>query len=177
MAIIGAGPVVVCSRYSNAVCSEMLATIDAPETTGGQCAALYPEKPIYDIPGHPAIDAAELINKLEKQAAPFHPAYHLGQQIRQLTQNGERWLIETSKGVCDRRAGGDHRRRLRRLRPGPPAAQTWEKYEGQQRLYLVKRRGPSGASAWSLQAAAIWPSTGPWPWRIPPPDLRRSIAG
>ncbi len=58
--------------------------VDALEEVGGQCAAMYPEKPIYDIPGHPAIDAYELIEKLKAQAEPFHPTYHLGQRVEKL---------------------------------------------------------------------------------------------
>ena len=55
--------------------------VDALETVGGQCAALYPEKPIYDIPAHPSILAQELVDKLAEQAAPFAPVYHLGQRV------------------------------------------------------------------------------------------------
>src|SRR6185503_7175875 len=69
------------------------------DTTGGQCAALYPEKPIYDIPGYPVIEAADLIHKLEQQAAPFHPTYHLGQQVDRLTARDGGWLVETTAGT------------------------------------------------------------------------------
>ena len=55
-----------------------LEALDALDELGGQCTALYPEKPIYDIPGHPSILAQELIEKLKAQAAPFAPTYHLG---------------------------------------------------------------------------------------------------
>ncbi len=58
-----------------------------------------PEKPIYDIPGHPKIDAAELIAKLEQQAAPFNPTYHLAIRVEKLTQNGEGWRVETNLGT------------------------------------------------------------------------------
>ena len=46
---------------------------DALPAPGGQCAALYPEKPIYDIPGYPRINAAELVERLGEQVAPFAP--------------------------------------------------------------------------------------------------------
>ena len=52
--------------------------------TGGQCTALYPEKPIYDIPAHPAIEAGELIARLEQQIAPFAPARLLGRRVERL---------------------------------------------------------------------------------------------
>jgi thioredoxin reductase (NADPH) len=99
VAIIGAGPVGLFAVFECGMLKMKCHVIDALETTGGQCAALYPEKPIYDIPGYPAIDAADLIQKLEQQAAPFHPVYHLGQQVDKLTQAGDRWHLETSTGT------------------------------------------------------------------------------
>ena len=54
--------------------------MEALEAVGGQCTALYPEKPIYDIPAHPAIGAADLIGQLEKQIEPFAPI-HLRRRI------------------------------------------------------------------------------------------------
>ena len=83
VAIIGAGPVGLFAVFECGMLKMKCHVIDALETTGGQCAALYPEKPIYDIPGYPAIDAAALIQKLEQQIAPFAPVYHLGQQVEQ----------------------------------------------------------------------------------------------
>ena len=47
--------------------------VDVLDDAGGQCTALYPEKPIYDIPGFPRIEAAELVVRLKAQAAPFQP--------------------------------------------------------------------------------------------------------
>ena len=67
--------------------------IDALEAVGGQCLALYPEKPIYDIPGYPEISAGDLIRRLEAQAKPFGPVYHLGQRVEAVTADGgEGWL-------------------------------------------------------------------------------------
>jgi len=66
------------------------------DQVGGQCTALYPEKPIYDIPGHPRIDAADLVEKLKEQAAPFKPVYHLNQQVEGLERHGESWRVTTS---------------------------------------------------------------------------------
>ena len=78
--------------------------IDALEEVGGQCTALYPEKPIYDIPGFPSINAGDLIVNLKKQADPFHPTYHLGDKVESVRkidapQEGYRWLVTTAKGV------------------------------------------------------------------------------
>ena len=68
---------------------------------GGQCTALYPEKPIYDIPGHPGILAGQLIEKLEQQAAPFKPVYHTGEQVVSLSDNIGLWQIKTSKNTVN----------------------------------------------------------------------------
>ena len=55
--------------------------VDALDAIGGQCTALYPEKPIFDIPGYPRIDANVLVERLAEQAAPFAPVYHFGQRV------------------------------------------------------------------------------------------------
>src|SRR5688572_16641726 len=107
VAIIGAGPVGLFAVFECGMLKMKCHVIDALETTGGQCAALYPEKPIYDIPGYPAIDAADLIERLNEQTAPFAPVYHLGQQVVSLTRaDGDRWLVETTAGTrINARAG------------------------------------------------------------------------
>ena len=72
VAIIGAGPVGLFAVFELGMLKLRSVLIDALAEVGGQCAALYPEKPIYDIPAHPAIDAGELVARLERQIAPFH---------------------------------------------------------------------------------------------------------
>ena len=81
VAIIGAGPVGLFAVFELGMLKLSSVLIDALSEVGGQCAALYPEKPIYDIPGYPAIGAQELVDRLVEQAAPFHPVYHLGEQV------------------------------------------------------------------------------------------------
>ncbi len=100
VAVIGAGPVGLFAVFECGMLKLSCHVIDALDDVGGQLTALYPEKPIYDIPGHPDILAGDLIANLEAQAAPFHPTYHLGQQVTALEshENG-RWLLTTSKGV------------------------------------------------------------------------------
>jgi len=74
--------------------------IDPMAAPGGQCIALYPEKPIYDIPGLPKILAVELIENLIQQAAPFEPKYHMGEVVDGLEEMGDgRWQLTTSKGT------------------------------------------------------------------------------
>jgi thioredoxin reductase (NADPH) len=79
--IIGAGPVGLFSIFEAGMLKMRCHVVDTLESVGGQCAALYPEKPIYDIPAHPKIEAIDLIRQLEEQAAPFKPVFHLGQQV------------------------------------------------------------------------------------------------
>ena len=77
--------------------------VDTLPAPGGQCSALYPEKPIYDIPGYPEIEAQTLIDRLAAQAAPFQPTYHLGQQVVRLEQfEGVGFALGTSAGVTIR---------------------------------------------------------------------------
>lgn len=97
--IIGAGPVGLFAIFQCGMAGLKCQVVDALDDLGGQCSALYPDKPIYDIPAIAEITAAELIANLQKQAAPFQPTYHLGQSVAglQATDDG-RWAVETSKG-------------------------------------------------------------------------------
>jgi thioredoxin reductase (NADPH) len=76
--IIGAGPVGLFAVFQCGMMKLRTHVVDTLEFAGGQCTAMYPEKPIYDIAGYPSILAGELIEQLEAQAAPFKPVYHLG---------------------------------------------------------------------------------------------------
>lgn len=141
VAIIGAGPVGLFAVFECGMLKMRCHVVDALDVRGGQCAALYPEKPIYDIPGYPAIEAAALVEKLEEQAAPFHPEYTLGQQVERLTpQPDGRILVETSGGVrIDARAviiaAG-----VGAFGPNRPPLEGIERYEGKSVFYYVKRR-------------------------------------
>ena len=81
VAIIGAGPVGLFSVFQCGMLGYSAVVIDSLSDIGGQCAALYPDKPIYDIPGHPVVSGATLISSLEAQAKPFQPLYRLGVQV------------------------------------------------------------------------------------------------
>jgi thioredoxin reductase (NADPH) len=167
VAIIGAGPVGLFAVFECGMLKMQCHVIDSLDVIGGQCTALYPEKPIYDIPGYPAIDAAELVLKLEAQAAPFHPVYHLGAQVTSLTPVGERWRVGTANGVTvDARAiivaAG-----VGAFGPNRPPLDDIERYEGTSVFYLVKRRedfrgkrvviagGGDSALDWTLALADI----------------------
>ncbi|MCC7259778.1 MAG: NAD(P)/FAD-dependent oxidoreductase [Alphaproteobacteria bacterium] len=97
--IIGAGPVGLFAAFEAGMLKMRCHIVDALDFAGGQCVALYPEKPIYDIPGYPQIEAQELITQLKAQAAPFAPTYHLGQRVERVTPDGARWKVRTSAGI------------------------------------------------------------------------------
>jgi thioredoxin reductase (NADPH) len=98
LVIIGAGPVGLFSIFEAGMLKIKCHVIDSLENIGGQCTALYPEKPIYDIPAHPKILARELIENLEQQAQPFNPVYHLNQRVNGLQKiDNNNFIITTSK--------------------------------------------------------------------------------
>lgn len=99
VAIIGAGPVGLFSVFQMGMLGLKSHVVDALPDIGGQCTALYPEKPIYDIPAYPAVQAAALIEKLEAQASPFKPVYHLNQTVEQVAQETTAFKIVTSIGT------------------------------------------------------------------------------
>ncbi len=115
--------------------------IDSLEMIGGQCSALYPEKPIYDIPAHPQILAQDLITNLAAQAAPFYPTYHLNQRVEHIEKTaGDRFLIRTSADtVIDTKiiivAAG-----VGAFGPNRPPLDGIEAFENQSIFYYVKRR-------------------------------------
>ena len=87
--IIGAGPVGLFGIFECGMLGLSCAIVDYLPFIGGQCVALYPEKPIYDIPGFPEISAAGLIDNLKRQAEPFNPLYLLNKKAVALTGSAE----------------------------------------------------------------------------------------
>ncbi|MDX2094390.1 MAG: NAD(P)/FAD-dependent oxidoreductase [Alphaproteobacteria bacterium] len=100
VAIIGGGPVGLFAVFELGMLKITSLVIDSLPAVGGQCTALYPEKPIYDIPGFPSVDAADLIARLEQQAAPFQPQYVMGEQVVQCNKiEAGGWQLVTDKGT------------------------------------------------------------------------------
>src|ERR1700730_6774988 len=99
VAIIGAGPVGLFAVFECGMLDMRCHVFDALDVAGGQCAALYPEKPIYDIPGYPRIDAGLLVERLAEQAAPFAPIYHLGHPVTGLESDGDGFVVSNAAGV------------------------------------------------------------------------------
>ena len=140
VAIVGAGPVGLFAVFECGMLGLRCHVIDTLDAVGGQCTALYPEKPIYDIPGYPVIMAGELIAQLHEQAAPFAPVYHLGQQVPSVTRTGEGWRLETSTGAqIDSHAviiaAGSGA-----FGPNRPPLSGIEEFEGKSVFYMVTRR-------------------------------------
>src|SRR5215469_3810100 len=98
VAIIGAGPVGLFAVFELGMLKLSSVLIDALAEVGGQCAALYPEKPIYDIPAHPAIEAGELVARLERQIAPFDAPRLLGRRVTALAGSPGDFALTTDQG-------------------------------------------------------------------------------
>ena len=98
--IIGAGPCGLFQVFELGLLDLKAHVIDALPVPGGQCAELYPDKPIYDIPGFPIVGAQELVDRLLAQIKPFSPQFHLGQQVQEVQplENGE-FRVATSAGT------------------------------------------------------------------------------
>lgn len=86
--IVGAGPVGLFAVFELGLLDIKAHLVDILPKVGGQCAELYPEKPIYDIPAYPVISGQELTDNLMKQIEPFNPQFHLGQMVKQVVPLG-----------------------------------------------------------------------------------------
>ena len=98
--IIGAGPCGLFQVFELGLLGISAHLVDSLAHPGGQCAELYPEKPIYDIPALPVCGAQELVDRLMKQIEPFHPTFHLGQEVIEFArrENG-RFHVRTTTGT------------------------------------------------------------------------------
>lgn len=96
--VIGAGPIGLFAVFELGLQGIAAQVVDVLGEPGGQCIALYPDKPIYDIPGVPMCTGRELVGRLLEQVAPFKPAFHLGQQVNSVEQQPDgRWLVSTTR--------------------------------------------------------------------------------
>jgi thioredoxin reductase (NADPH) len=98
VAIVGAGPVGLFAVFELGMLKLNSVLIDALAEVGGQCTALYPEKPIYDIPAHPAIEAGTLITQLERQIEPFDAPRLMGRQVNGLEGERGAFILTTDQG-------------------------------------------------------------------------------
>lgn len=165
--IIGAGPVGLFSVFQAGMLGMTSCVIDVLDNIGGQCSALYPEKPIYDIPSRPQIQAADLIEQLQMQAAPFKPEYLLSRQVDHIKQDGNNFLVATNqqdyikaKIVLIAAGAGA-------FGPNKPTIENIESYEGRSVFYFVSEKskftgkkiiiagGGDSAVDWALSLSSI----------------------
>ncbi|GBQ25363.1 thioredoxin reductase [Acetobacter estunensis NRIC 0472] len=96
--IIGAGPTGLFAAFQCGMLKLRCVLVDALDEIGGQCAALYPEKPIYDIPACPAIEGGQLIEQLDAQIRPFDVPRLLGRRVTTLSGHRGDFTLGTDKG-------------------------------------------------------------------------------
>ena len=97
--VIGAGPTGLFTVFEAGLLGMRCHLVDSLTKPGGQCAEIYPKKPIYDIPAYPEIMAGELIDKLLEQIKPFSPGYTLGETAEKLSKSKGKFLITTDKNT------------------------------------------------------------------------------
>ena len=139
--IIGAGPVGLFAVFELGLLGLKSHLVDILDRPGGQCAELYPEKPIYDIPALPVVTGQELTDRLMEQIKPFDPVFHFGQMAAALSRldNGN-WELQTDHGnkleapVIVIAAGGGS------FVPKRPPLQGIEEYEGKSVFYAVRQK-------------------------------------
>ncbi len=166
--IVGAGPVGLFAVFECGMVRLRCHVIDVLDDAGGQCTALYPEKPIYDIPGFPCIEAAELVVRLKAQAAPFQPVYHLGEEVQAVEALSDGlWGVKTSKGTVVQAKAVIIAAGVGAFGPNRPPLDGIEAYEGKSVFYYVTQReafrgkrvviagGGDTAVDWALSLAEI----------------------
>ena len=97
--IIGAGPCGLFQAFELGLLGINSIIMDSMDKVGGQCSELYPDKPIYDIPGIPICSAQELIDNLLKQIEPFNPKIQLGEEVIGVEKINNEYLVTTSKDI------------------------------------------------------------------------------
>jgi thioredoxin reductase (NADPH) len=136
--VIGAGPCGLFQVFELGLLGIGAHLVDSLSYPGGQCAELYPDKPIYDIPGIPVCGAQELVDRLLQQIKPFNAPMHLGQEVTELTPRDGRFRVRTGAGkVFDAGAvviaGGVGSFQPRRL-----GVEGGERFEGRSLHYRVR---------------------------------------
>ena len=138
--IVGAGPVGLFAVFELGLLDLKAHVVDVLDRPGGQCAELYPEKPIYDIPGLPVVSGQELTDRLLQQIKPFSPTFHLAQMAESLERlEDKRFRLKTELGttitapVLVIAAGGGS------FVPRKPKIDNLEAYENKSLFYAVRQ--------------------------------------
>lgn len=139
--IIGAGPVGLFAVFELGLVDLKCHLVDILDKPGGQCAELYPEKPIYDIPAWPVISGQELTDKLLEQIKPFSPVFHYGHLAAAIDKLDDgQWQLTTDQGLILQApviviaAGGGS------FMPKKPPIAGIEEYENKSVQYAVRQR-------------------------------------
>ena len=138
--IIGAGPVGLFTVFELGILGLNAHVVDNLDKAGGQCIELYPDKPIYDIPGLPVCTGESLTKNLLEQIKPFKTEFHLNQRVNFIRKQGQNWIVETSdKTVFETPnviiAGG-----VGSFEPRKPPIKGIENFENQNLFYSVKNK-------------------------------------
>jgi thioredoxin reductase (NADPH) len=137
--IIGAGPVGLFAVFEAGLLKMRCHLIDALPQVGGQLSEIYPQKPIYDIPGYPEVKAQELVDNLMEQIKPFNPTFTLGERVDHLAKQDDGSFVITTSDKTQVHAqviviaGG-----LGCFEPRKPVLENLETYEGKGVVYMVK---------------------------------------
>ena len=137
--IIGAGPVGLFTVFEAGLLKLKCHLIDSLPIPGGQCAEIYPKKPIYDIPGFPSILAGDLVDNLMLQIEPFKPGFTLGEAAVSIEkQEDDSFIVTTIKGTQHAApvviiAGG-----LGVFQPRKPPISNIEDFEDKGVEYIIK---------------------------------------
>src|SRR5262247_2364827 len=138
--IIGAGPVGLFAVFELGLLDIKAHLVDILDKVGGQCAELYPEKPIYDIPGIPFVTGQGLTDALMEQIKPFGPTFHLGEMIETVEKIGDplfrattdRGKVFEAKLIVIAAGGGS-------FQPKRPPIPGIEAYEGGSVFYSIRQ--------------------------------------
>jgi thioredoxin reductase (NADPH) len=138
--IVGAGPCGLFAIFELGLLDIRCHVLDILDRPGGQCAELYPEKPIYDIPALPLVTGADLTSRLMEQAKPFSPQFHFNQMVTELTRLDDgTFQLKTDGGiefhakVVVIAAGGGS------FQPKKPPIPGIDAYENSSVFYSVKK--------------------------------------
>ncbi len=137
--IIGAGPVGLFAVFEAGLLKMRCHLVDALPQVGGQLSEIYPQKPIYDIPGYPTVKAQELVDNLMAQIAPFNPTFTLGERVEYIDRQEDGSLVLTTSDQTVIHcqvvviAGG-----LGCFEPRKPEIAGLTDYEGRGVAYMVK---------------------------------------
>ena len=137
--IIGAGPCGLFTVFEAGLLKLKCHLIDALPQAGGQCAEIYPKKPIFDIPAYPEVLAGDLVDRLMEQAAPFKPGFTLGERAESIEKDDEgKFIVTTNRGTKHRApviaiAGG-----LGCFEPRKPPVEGLANYEDHGVEYIIK---------------------------------------